>query len=53
MDNFPENIIFIRLKLPFSFRRRGWGMRPKTDFSPTFHPLHFPNYLSTLFNLLD
>jgi hypothetical protein len=29
MDNFPEDIIFTRLKPPFSFRRRGWGMKPK------------------------
>jgi hypothetical protein len=25
MDKFPEDIIFMRLKFPFSFMRRGWG----------------------------
>jgi hypothetical protein len=33
MVNFSEDIIFMGLILPFSFRRRGWGMRskPETD----------------------
>jgi hypothetical protein len=31
MGYFPEDIIFMELILPFSFRRRGWGMRSKPD----------------------
>jgi hypothetical protein len=39
MGYFPENIIFMGLTLPFSFRRRGWGMRPKPDLLLAF--VHF------------
>jgi hypothetical protein len=35
---FTEDIIFMGLTLPFSFRRRGWGMRSKPDLSPAFSP---------------
>jgi hypothetical protein len=44
MDNFPENTIFMGLTPPFAFRRRGWGMRPKSILSSAFGP-HFPFFL--------
>jgi hypothetical protein len=36
MDYFHEDIIFMGLTLPFSLRRRGWGMRSKPDLSQAF-----------------
>jgi hypothetical protein len=36
MDNFPKDILLTGVKLPFSFRRRGWGMRSIPGIFPGF-----------------
>jgi hypothetical protein len=53
IDDFPEDIIFTRLKLPFSFRRRAWGMRPKPDRPmPAFCNLFLASYSCLLIDLV-